>query len=391
MGAVTPAIPLLGHRLGAGHAVSAVIVALLGFGQIIGDVPAGKLAARVGDRWAMLIGGTAGIGVLAVAAVAGHWLVLAGAVLVLGGIGAIFGLARQAYVTRVAPVAVRARALSSLGGVARIGMLIGPFAAAPLEHAFSVRAAFWLAVATSAVTVAVVALLSVPGEGPAETAAPGAIGGQGEGGREAPVSAWAIVKRNRRMLATMGVGIILVGAVRATRNVVLPLWSAEIGLDDATTSIVFGLSGLVDAALFYPSGKVMDRHGRAWVAVPSMAVMGVCLALLPLTGGLGSLAAVAMALGFGNGIGSGIVMTLGADLAPAGYTVQFLAVWRLLHDSGNAGGPLVVSAGAALGSLAAGVWVMAGGGLVAAALLFVCLPRWTVHANHRTRRAAGLE
>jgi MFS family permease len=162
MGAVTPAIPLLGHRLGAGHAVAAAIVALLGFGQILGDVPAGKLAARVGDRRAMLIGGTAGVAVLAAMALSPHWLVLAGGVLLLGGIGAIFGLARQAYVTRAAPVAVRARALSSLGGVARIGMLVGPFAAAPLEHAFNVRAAFWLAVGTGLVTVVVVALLTVP-------------------------------------------------------------------------------------------------------------------------------------------------------------------------------------------------------------------------------------
>jgi MFS family permease len=193
------------------------------------------------------------------------------------------------------------------------------------------------------------------------------------------------------MFATMGVGIILVGAVRATRNTVLPLWSAELGLNDATTSLVFGLSGLVDAALFYPSGKVMDRHGRSWVVVPSMLAMGLALALLPLTSGLTSIALVAMAVGFGNGIGSGIVMTLGADLAPASYTVQFLAVWRLLHDSGNAGGPLVVSAAAALGSLAAGIWIMAGGGFLAAGLLLVYLPRWTVHANHHSRRAAGLE
>jgi hypothetical protein len=65
-------------------------------------------------------------------------------------------------------------------------------------------------------------------------------------------------------------------------------------------------------------------------------------------------------------------------------------VWRLFSDSGAAAGPLVVAAGAALGSLAGGVLVMGGMGLVAAAVLGATVPRWSVHANARTRAAAGL-
>ena len=73
-----------------------------------------------------------------------------------------------------------------------------------------------------------------------------------------------------------------------------------------------------------------------------------------------------MLMGFGNGIGSGILMTLGADVAPPETRSQFLGVWRLCADSGSAGGPLVVSAAAALGSLAAGIsrwapWARGGG------------------------------
>ena len=39
---------------------------------------------------------------------------------------------------------------------------------------------------------------------------------------------------------------------------------------------------------------------------------------------------VALLLGFGNGLGSGIVMTLGADFAPARGRAEFLGVWRLV-------------------------------------------------------------
>ena len=49
---------------------------------------------------------------------------------------------------------------------------------------------------------------------------------------------------------------------------VLPLWAGHLGQSASTTSIVFGLAGLVDTLTFYPSGKIMDRAGRLWIAVP---------------------------------------------------------------------------------------------------------------------------
>ena len=37
--------------------------------------------------------------------------------------------------------------------------------------------------------------------------------------------------------------------------------------------------------VFYPAGKVMDRKGRVWVAVPSMLTMGVAMMATPFTHG----------------------------------------------------------------------------------------------------------
>ncbi|HEY3001459.1 MAG TPA: MFS transporter, partial [Kribbellaceae bacterium] len=57
----------------------------------------------------------------------------------------------------------------------------------------------------------------------------------------------------------------------------------------------------------------------------------------------------------------------GADVAPAQDRAEFLAAWRLCHDSGLAAGPALVSAIGALGSLGAGIsaiGVLALGGAV---------------------------
>ena len=75
---------------------------------------------------------------------------------------------------------------------------------------------------------------------------------------------------------------------------------------------MFGIASVAEMLMFYPAGKVMDRFGRQWVAIPSMVIMGISFVLMPLTTSIVPLTIVSMVMGLANGVGSGIVMTLGA-------------------------------------------------------------------------------
>jgi MFS family permease len=374
MGALAPVLALSGRALGASVGTASLVLALLGVGQILGDVPAGALAARLGDRKAMLVAAGIAMVTLTGCALATSVWQLALAVTATGATNAVFILARQSYLTEVVPTGLRARALSTLGGMSRVGAFVGPFIGAAVLTGRPLRDIYWLASLCTLLTVVV--LLVVPDVGDGDEAAPGGV---------APASVRTVVRRHRRVFLTLGVAVVLVGSVRATRQTVLPLWAEHLGQSPSSTSVVFGIAGLIDTMIFYPSGKVMDRAGRLWIAVPSMLVLGLAQAALPLTHGLVSLTAVAMLMGFGNGIGSGVLMTLGADVAPPGTRSQFLGVWRLCADSGSAGGPLVVSAAAALGSLATGIAVMGGMGIVAAGALLHWVPRYSPFATTGTR------
>ena len=77
-------------------------------------------------------------------------------------------------------------------------------------------------------------------------------------------------------------------------------------------------------------------------AVPVVLSMAVACLLLPLATDAVSVALVMALIACGNGLGSGIVMTLGADAAPDDGRSQFLGAWRLCGDIGNTGGPLLV-------------------------------------------------
>ncbi|MEE6274103.1 MFS transporter [Georgenia sp. MJ206] len=382
VGAMLPIIAITATGLGSSLAVAGFMAALLPLGQILADLPAGSLAARLGDRGAMLLAGlVAAVGFLGCALAPGLG-VLGASVLLIGAASAVFNLARHAYLTEITPPLRRARVLSTLAGVHRIGLFIGPFAGAAVIHGGDVQDAYWLAVVTS--VLATVSVLAVRQE---KTAGAGAPGGA-SGPRPSMAS---VLREHRQVFATLGVAVMLVGAVRGARQTVLPLWGEHLGFDPAVTSLVFGLAGAVDMLLFYPAGKVMDRYGRLWIGIPSMAVMAVSMVLLPFATTVAAVSVVAVVMGLGNGMGSGILMTLGADVAPPGERSQFLGIWRVLQDGGSAAGPLIVSAGAAIGSLAAGIWTMGVLGGAAAAALGRWVPQWSVHANRTTRRWAGIE
>ena len=382
VGAVLPIVPITATGLGASLAFAGLMAALLPLGQLLADLPAGALAARLGDRGAMLLAGLVATAGFAGCALAPNLGVLGACVLLIGAATAVFNLARHAYLTEITPPLRRARVLSTLAGVHRIGLFIGPFAGAAVIHGGDLRAAYWLALGTSLAATAVIAAVG-PDRGPAARRA-------GAGARTPARSLRSVLLEHRQVFATLGVAVLLVGAVRGARQTVLPLWGEHLGLDPAVTSVVFGIAGAADMLLFYPAGKVMDSLGRLWIGVPAMLTMGVAMALLPLTGTVGALSAVAVLLGLGNGMSSGILMTLGADTAPPGERAQFLGIWRMFQDGGAALGPLVVAGGAAAGSLAAGIWVMAASGAAAAGALGRWVPRWSVHANRTTRRRAGL-
>ncbi|MBT9255070.1 MFS transporter [Phycicoccus sp. MAQZ13P-2] len=367
IGAVLPVIALSARDLGASVSVAALFVGIGTVSELVSAVPAGVVVDRLGERRALVLAGLADAAASLLALLAPSLWVLALAVVLTGPTGAVFLLARQSFLTAAAPVHLRARAMSTLGGVARIGLFVGPFIGAPLVAVFSPQAAFGVAVAGGLAAAALAAAspdLGAHGPGP------------GDAARVDRVPVREVARRHRAVLLTVGVGVLAIGLARSSRVVVVPLWAEHVGLTAAQTSLVFGVAGLVEVLLFYPAGSLMDRCGRIWVALPVTVLLGIGLLVLPLTSTLLAVGAVAVVMAVGNGLGSGIVMTLGADAAPEQGRAPFLGLWRLLSLVGHNGASIVVGALAAVASIGAasvtvGVLTVAGG-----AWLLRWLPRY---------------
>jgi MFS family permease len=284
-------------------------------------------------------------------------------VLLLGAASSVFSLARQSYLTEAVPAYMRARALSTLGGSLRVGVFVGPFIGAGAMQFFGLNGAYY------------VSLVAVIGAGIIAYRVPELDLHEVRGAGVAKVTTVGLIKDYWRVFLTLGTGVLLLSAIRQTRQVVIPLWASHLGLSPTASSIIYGIAGAIDMLTFYPAGHVMDRFGRRWVAVPCMLIMGLSFLLMPLTTGVITLALVSMLMGFGNGIGSGIVMTLGADTSPSVGRPTFLGLWRELADAGSGLGPVLLSVVTAAAGLGAGIVVSGLVGFAAAAALWKWIPR----------------
>ncbi|HVB97301.1 MAG TPA: MFS transporter, partial [Chloroflexota bacterium] len=187
-----------------------------------------------------------------------------------------------------------------------------------------------------------------------------------------------LMRQHYYAFSTAGLAQIFAQMIRAGRQLIVPLYAAYvIGLDVGAVGTIVSLSSAVDMSLFYPAGLVMDRLGRRFAAIPSFFIQAMGMALIPFTHSYLALLVAALMLGLGNGLGSGSMMTLGADLAPKNEPGEFLGIWRLIGDAGTTSGPIVVGTVADTLGLGAAAFSLCGIGLLAV-LMFVVFVRETL-------------
>ena len=385
-GAIIPIIPVAAGNLGAGLAMAGFIASMVMLGELVGDIPSGWIVSRVGERTSMIGAAVIAIGGVVICLLAPNYWVLMGGIFVVGVATAVFALARHAFMTSYVPARYRARALSTLGGIFRGGWFIGPLiASAVIAGTGSTQSVFWIFIVSCLGSVIVLLALPDPekmfGPSPLVTDEAGAQVTTGEEeAEERTHGLFRTIWSFREVLMRMGAGVSLVAAVRSARTVLMPLWAVSIGLSESNTALIIGIAGAVDFALFYASGQIMDRFGRMWSAIPSMIGLGLGFVVLAFSHDVDARIAwyigVSLFLSVANGIGSGIVMTLGADLAPKDRPAPFLGAWRFSADAGQAAAPLFVSLLTALVSLSFASGAMGLLGLAGAAILARYIPRY---------------
>jgi MFS family permease len=350
-------LPLYAKALGGDLAVIGLAVAAAGVGTFLTDLPAGMLLGRFGGGRLMLIGtGAAGLSAVLIGLV--HSMPALVLFRVLFGVGSsLWSLSRMAYVADVTVPAQRGRILSTFGGVNRAGAFAGPALGGLIAGHYGLASPFLVAGVAGLAAAAMSLLVAVekPGSGtPASR-------------RMRWNRVGLVLQTHSHDLASAGSAQFFGQIIRAGRQLIVPLYGATaLGLGVEVIGVIGTIAAAIDMLMFLPSGLLMDRFGRKYASVPSFVLLSLGMLCIPFVHNAPELIAATTLMGFGNGLGSGSMMTLGTDLAPKELLGEFLGLWRLIGDAGSSAGPIIVGSVAhAVGLGSAAVALAAIGGLSA--------------------------
>lgn len=341
LGAITPLIILAAIDIGISPAAAALLMAASGVAALACTVPVGAAIDRVGDKRAMTLATLNAAGALALTilalAVPSGWsiaLYIAGHLLRVPAQVA-WGLARQAVVAETVAAKDRGKAMTSLGGAQRAGFLAGPL----VGSLMLIWLPLWTVFAFSIVLVlAATVLLRIPRFNLTFDRATA----QARENRAAAETSQLSVAWNTVFIA--GIGVSLLSVARVSQPILVALWGLHLGWSEAQISLAIALGSALEMVLMFPGGYLKDRVGRSFILSLCLVFFGGGFLLVPFWGGSWGFIFALICMSVGNGLGSGINMTIGADLSPDTGRAKFLSIWSMFSQVAVVGGPLGISA-----------------------------------------------
>lgn len=341
LGAITPLIILAAIDIGISPAAAALLMAASGVAALACTVPVGAAIDRVGDKRAMTLATLNAAGALALTilalAVPSGWsiaLYIAGHLLRVPAQVA-WGLARQAVVAETVAAKDRGKAMTSLGGAQRAGFLAGPL----VGSLMLIWLPLWTVFAFSIVLVlAATVLLRIPRFNLTFDRATA----QARENRAAAETSQLSVAWNTVFIA--GIGVSLLSVARVSQPILVALWGLHLGWSEAQISLAIALGSALEMVLMFPGGYLKDRVGRSFILSLCLVFFGGGFLLVPFWGGSWGFIFALVCMSVGNGLGSGINMTIGADLSPDTGRAKFLSIWSMFSQVAVVGGSLGISA-----------------------------------------------
>ncbi|MDA8335372.1 MAG: MFS transporter [Peptococcaceae bacterium] len=335
-GLTTPVLPLFAGSLGAGIALTGIIVGAIGVSRTLTDVPAGYLATMVNRRLLLSLSPLlVGLAAVLAAIAPGYWLLIPARLLEGAGMALVNTVAMITLADSVAGKGDRGRIMSLYQAVRRGGNGLGPLLGGLVADALGYRAVYVVYAALALASFAW-AWLGIPRSytGRHQDRAPGEEKAD---------------DRRRRFLRHPGfIVVCLVAFVFffgriASRRLIIPVLGRQaLGLSASSIGLALTLATVSNLLTLYFIGNLTDRIGSRPVVVISGLLSAAALAGYALSDSFTTFVLASLFWGFCSGFGGPARNVFLMDIAPEKLYPFLLSVYRTVADVGFIMGPLVL-------------------------------------------------
>jgi MFS family permease len=260
--ALTPLLPHYAHTLGLSKTGAGALTASYPLGVLVGAIPSGVVAARLGVKPTVMLGLSAVAVCVVVFGLADHAWQLFAARFVQGTASAFSWTGALAWLIAAAPVDRRGTLIGSAFAAAVGGTLFGPV----LGGVASFAGTGWT---FSAVGVASLGLVAFAAATPAATPqAP------------QPLSALFAAFGDRRLLMCFWL-VLLPGLLFGNLSVLVPLRLSHLGYSGAAIGAVFLCTAALESGNNILVGRLSDRRGTTLPILAGLAGSTIFAAVLP--------------------------------------------------------------------------------------------------------------
>ncbi len=368
-GLVVPILPLYARTFGVDATMIGLLLALQAFPRVFVNVPAGRLADRLGAHRLLLAAAV----IVTLASVGGavansYWFLVA--TRVLQGIGtAVSHTAGLTYTANVSTPANRGRHIAAFQASFLLGVGIGPAVGGVTAQLLGLRAPFVVYSVMAVLTGFWIRLrLPDPRTRPQrpDASESGAADPPDETEQAAEREDRAAERHAPRPIALNPVVLLacafgLVGAYTrtGTRDFGIVLVAEESGLLEGAIGGLMSLVVLATLVVLYTAGSMTDRYGVRRIIAVSWLLTAVSLVLLSVSDSFGTMAVAVVVYGLAAGIGTPAPAIYISNSVPEHRVGAAMGTYRTANDIGLILGPIAMGALAAWWSVRVGLQVNA--------------------------------
>ena len=340
-GIIVPALPKFAEEFGVGEAGIGFIITIFALTRLFGDLFAGGLIDRFGERAMTALGvAIVGLSSLAAGAARTYWELVA--FRGVGGVGsALFLGGLFAYLIGTVPEESRGRAMGVFQASFGLGILIGPIVGGLIMAASSANVPLYVYGVICLVCVPLSMAVMREDHTPSDVLAGATVAEI----PTPPVRSWARLRpllSNSAYRAALVAGMLGFFVISAEQTLLPSYWTGDLGASKATSGVPFAVTAVFGIAVAWHAGVLTDSRGRRAVLVPALGALVVASVAMGFATTTIAVLVVMAALGAAGGYARPGTSSIVADVSTPATRGIAVSGYRVATDLGQLIAPISV-------------------------------------------------